>query len=119
MKYPPPVQALLKNLKHLSAAGQAAAAAPKPRVWGQSTLQFSHWHDSDGAPQVSFSVIGNPVLIALAEYWAREISAGRPAPTSDQCLAALELQRDALGLVLLIEDAWRDVAPGVDGDALQ
>lgn len=92
------------------------AGAPASGGW----LHVSHWSAdrqmrvdlwySEGSGAVRFEAFGPPELIAAADWLSEQAVLDDVLPSASEVAARLDLPRDAAGAVVVVEDAFRQLA---------
>ncbi|MEM7762769.1 MAG: hypothetical protein AAF290_01705 [Pseudomonadota bacterium] len=101
MSYPDGLARVLDDLQHVTTAGNRSVGS----IETVPAVQFKLEKRAGGAIFVTFAAIGRPVLIGLAEWFARHMTRHDLAlPDIVDSLESLGLNRDAMGDALMIED---------------
>ncbi|MEM7612508.1 MAG: hypothetical protein AAF270_12560 [Pseudomonadota bacterium] len=103
----------LDELRHVGSVDRPTVTGRAGGVSGGSEVQFTVKTADNVLQQVRYRAFGGLGLIGGCELWARrcEKSPLNALPPAEpvEWLAQLELPREYLADMLVVEDAWRDV----------
>lgn len=121
MKPGDPVADLLRTPEHAGAPAEGAKTGLAGSVRRGCAVQLSATRQGTRLRDVRYHAFGGPEFIAACEYVARAAEGAELAAASDaravQWLEALDLQRDALAALLVLEDAWHKLVAAHDAAA--